>query len=186
MSADPRRTRRLGRALFGYALVTALYAAASAAHAVNGAVPAAPILIGLDPVNYYFWQMLFVWPWAAAVWALSSLVLAVSAAGEGRVSLFAAVARALSLPLLITWVPAAAEALLMGLGMGQREWVDLLSEPGLWQAVYLGLYVLAGILTWVRLAVAARRVGKMGPARALVAGTLAGLLVVAAFVAFIR
>lgn len=186
MPAEPRKAGRLGRALFGYTIVTALYAAASAALAANGAVPAVPVLFGVDPVNYYFWQMLFIWPWAAAVWALSSFALAASASGNARRPLLAETARALSLPLLVTWVPSATEALLMSLGMGQREWVDLLSEPGLWQSVYLGFYILAGAMTLVRLVAGARKVGKMGPARALVAGTLAGLLVMAAFVAFIR
>ncbi|MCK7482347.1 MAG: hypothetical protein M0C28_38400 [Candidatus Moduliflexus flocculans] len=69
-------------------------------------------------------------------------------------------ARAWGGPLLVAWVPAFVQAAFMVLGMGQEEWVGILSEPGLWQTAYIAFFAAAAVLAVRDLILAARTVHK--------------------------
>ena len=176
-----------GRAVIFLVGVGALYAVASAALAAAGAVPTAPVFFGLDVDNYYFWQMLFILPLILAVWGLASgFLLAAGKKGFARSTVLIEAASALRVPLLLAWAPSAVQAVFMSLGMGQEEWVGIMSEPGVWQTIYLGVFLVAcvyGIRNFVR---AARRVHEKSWPVAVLTGVAASVVTGGAYIAFIR
>jgi len=175
------------RAALLLAGVSVLYIVASAVLGASGAVPTAPVFFGLDADNYYFWQMVFILPLAFAVWVLAAgVLLATGKRGCARSAVLAEAALAWGVPLLIAWVPSAVQAAFMALGMGQEEWVGILSEPGVWQAVYLGFFLIAGVWAVGDFIWAARNVHKTSWPAAVLTGVAAFALAAAAYVAFIR
>ena len=184
----PKGKHPLRRAALRLAAVAALYAAASAVLAVAGAVPAAPVLGGMDIDNYYAWQILFVGPLVLSAWVLASgILLALGKKGARRSAVLVETARAWGGALAVAWVPLAVQAAFMALGMGQREWVDILSEPGLWQTAYLLVLAAAGASAVVRLVLAARAtVHKKSWTAAVLTGLAAAAPAVGAYVLFIR
>ncbi len=158
--AEPRPVRAAGVAV---GFVGLLYALTSAVMALAGAVPLATALLPIPPENYYFWQTLFVLPWTALAGALAYGALRLAAGGRkekdgpAAVRTAAAAGAALAGSLFVAWVPAALTALFLALGMGQQELVDILSEPGGAQVVYLGLYALAAAAAVVLFVLAARQ-----------------------------
>lgn len=167
--------------------VAALYIITSALLAVAGAVPTAPVFFGLDADNYYFWQMVFILPLAFAVWLLAAGVLLATGKKDcARSAVLAEAALAWGVPLFIAWVPSAVQAAFMALGMGQEEWVGILSEPGVWQAVYLGFFLVAGVWAVGDFIWAGRNVHKKSWPPAVLSGVAAFALAAAAYVAFIR
>jgi hypothetical protein len=172
-SQKPQRWRAWPVVLAGV-----LYAMMAAAFGLAGAVPLAPALLPLAPENYHFWEMAFVLPLFVLGWLLVSAfakVLGRLLGGKGTYkATAAAMATALSVPLLFVWFFQSAIAVLMLLGMGQAEFADLVSAPGLWQTLFLAYHALgaAGLLTLAVRALA--RAQKLGWGRALIAGALAG------------
>jgi len=177
----------LRRAFLFVGGVGILYAATSAVLGIAGAVPTAPVFFGLDADNYYFWQMAWAVPWALAVWILASgVLLALGKKERGRTAVLSEAAWAWSGPLLVAWVPSAIQAGFMGLGMGQEEWVGILSQPGIWQTLYLAFYAGAAALAVRGFILAGRLVRKKSWLGAVLAGIAASAVAIGAYVAFIR
>ncbi len=181
------RRHPLRRAMLFLCGVGALYAASSAVLGACGAVPTAPVIPGADVDNYYFWQMVFSVPFVLAVWLLAAgVLLARSGKGSGRGSLAPTVARVWGWPLLVAWAPSAVQAAFMALGMGQEEWVGILSEPGVWQTAYLAFYVAAAGLAVRGFIRAARAAHPRSWPAALLKGAAASAAAILAYAALIR
>jgi len=178
------------RALLAVGGVGVLYLITSAILAVAGAVPTAPVFFGMDVDNYYFWQMIFVLPLILGVWLLASGFLLFSrkrkngCPGFGGTAALAGVA--LSSSLFLAWIPSAVEAAFMAFGMGQSEWVGLLSPPGPWQTAYLVFYAVAAALALRNVMLAARLLRKKSELGAVMAGLAAAAVAIGAYVVFIR
>jgi hypothetical protein len=173
-----RRRHPMRRAAIGLGLAGLAYAVSSAVLAASGAVPAAPVVAGLDIDNYYAWQILFVLPLVFAVWILSSgVLLALGTRGCHRSDILVKASRAWGGPLLLAWA---------ALGMGQEEWVGFLSEPGLWQSLYLGLYAAAAIWAASRFVGTARTIHQKSWPVAFLTGLAASAVALGAFALFIR
>jgi hypothetical protein len=178
------------RALLAVGGVGFLYILTSAVLAVAGAVPTAPVFFGMDVDNYYFWQMIFVLPLILAAWFVSTAVIRIldgrekDRPGFGGMAALAGVA--LSSALFLAWIPSAVEAAFMAFGMGQGEWVGLLSNPGPWQTAYLVFYAVAAALALRNFMLAARLLQRKPGTGAIVAGIAAAAVAIGAYVALIR
>lgn len=167
-----------------------LYILTSAVLAVAGAVPTAPVFFGIDVDNYYFWQMIFVLPMILAAWFVSTAVIRIldgrekDRPGFGGMAALAGVA--LSSALFLAWIPSAVEAAFMAFGMGQGEWVGILSKPGPWQTAYLAVYAAAAALVFRNFILAARILRKRSWLAVLLAGIFAAAVVITGFVVFVR
>ncbi|MGA2532929.1 MAG: hypothetical protein ABSG19_07805 [Candidatus Aminicenantales bacterium] len=186
---EPRPLLASARAV---GFVGVLYALTSIVLALVGAVPLAPVFIGLRPENYYVWQMIFVVPCILLAWGLATaVVLGPRKRWRGRTAVKKTVALtgvALAGSLFIAWVPTAIETVFMVIGMGQVELVELLSRPGGWQALYVGLHILAGMAAAVLLTLAAGQgcLPKAGRGRTGAVGIAAAALAAVVFILFIR
>ena len=178
------------RAILAVGGVGVLYLITSAILAFAGAVPTAPLFFKLDVDNYYFWQMIFVLPMILAAWLVSAGVMRVLGRREkGRTDFGGTAALAgvaVGLPLFLAWIPSAVEAAFMVLGMGQSEWVGILSRPGVWQTTYLAFYAGAAGLAIRNFILAARLLRKKSGLGAVMAGLAAAAVAIGAYVAFIR
>ncbi len=178
------------RALLRLGGVGVLYTAAAAILGFTGAVPTAPVCAGIAPDNYYFWQMIFILPGILAAWLVSAgsmrLLGRRESGGPGFGATAALAGLALGWPLVLAWVPSAVEAAFLALGMGQGEWVGILSRPGPWQTAYLAVYAAAAALVLRNFILAARILRKRSWLAALLAGIFAAAVVLAAFVVFVR
>jgi hypothetical protein len=187
--AEPRPTRRAALAV---GFVGALYAAASFALAAVGAVPLATAFLRIAPENYYFWQTLFAVPYALLAWALVTGLMRLLRKPEQGGPAFEKTAAlagiALAAVLFIAWIPMAVVTLFMVVGMGQEELVDILSRPGMWQVLYIALYLLAGIAAacLLTLAVGLGHFKKAGRARTIIIGILAAAVFAGTFMMFMR
>lgn len=167
--------------------VGVLYVLSSAVLGASGAVPTAPVFFGLDADNYYFWQMIFILPLIFAVWGLAAgVLLAFGRKDFDRRTVLTDAAMTWAAALLFAWVPSAVQAVFMALGMGQEEWVGILSEPGLWQTAYLGFYLVAAFYGTWDLVRAARIVNAKSWPAAVLRGLAAAAAAIMAFVAFVR
>jgi hypothetical protein len=186
---EPRPLLASARAV---GFVGLLYALTSIVLALLGAVPLAPVFIGLRPENYYVWQMIFVIPCILLAWGLATaVVLGPRKRGRDRADVektLALIGVALAGSLFVAWVPTAFEALFMVIGMGQMEWVELLSRPGAWQVLYTGLYILAGMAAAVLLTMAAGQgcLPKAGRGKTGAVGLAAATVAATVFMLFIR
>jgi hypothetical protein len=170
----------LGSAGLAYAISSAVLAAA-------GAVPTAPVIAGMDVDNYYAWQIFFILPLVFAVWILASgVLLALGTKGCHRSDVLAKASRAWGGPLLLAWVPLAVEAGFAVLGMGQAEWVDILSAPGLWQTLYVGIHAAAALWAVSRFVLAARTIHKKSWPSAILTGLAASAVAIGVFMLFVR
>ena len=178
------------RALLAVGAVSFLYIVTSAVLAVAGAAPTAPVFFGMDVGNYYFWQMIFVLPLILTAWLLSSGVLFLpgkrKSCGPGFGGTAALGAVTLSALLVVVWVPTAVYAVFMALGMGQEEWVTILSVRGPWQTAFLFWYAGAAIRAVHDFVLAARLVRNRSGLDALLAGAGAAAVAIGAYVALIR
>jgi hypothetical protein len=178
------------RAILGVGGVGFLYILTSAVLAVAGAVPTAPVFFGMDVDNYYFWQMIFVLPVILAAWLVTAGVIRILDGREKDRPGFGGTAAlawaALSSALFLAWVPSGVEAAFMAFGMGQGEWVGLLSNPGPWQTAYLVFYAVAAAMAFRNFMLAARLLRKKSGPGAVVAGLAAAAVAAGAYVAFIR
>lgn len=182
-----KRRHPMRREALFLVLIGSLYAAASAVLALAGSVPAAPVVPGLDVDNYYAWQIVFVLPLIFAVWVLSSgVLLALGTMGCHRSDVLCRASRAWGWPLLLAWVPSAVEAAFAALGMGQAEWVEILSAPGPWQTAYLAFYAAAAAWAVLKFVKAARTIHKRSWAAAVATGIAAATVAVGVFALFVR
>jgi len=178
------------RALLAVGAVGFLYIVTSAVLAVAGASPTAPVFFGMDVDNYYFWQMIFVLPLILAAWLVTAGVIRIldrrekDRPGFGGTAALAGVA--LSSALFLSWIPSAVEAGFMAFGMGQGEWVGLLSKPGPWQTAYLVFYAVAAALALRNFMLAARLLQRKSGLGAVLAGLSAAAVAIGAFVALVR
>ena len=167
--------------------VAALHIVTSAVLALAGAVPTAPAFFGIDVDNYYVWQTVFILPLVLSVWILTSgVILALGKKERRRSAVLADSAWAWGGSLLVAWVPSAVEAMFMVLGMGQEEWVSILSEPCIWQAIYLAFFAGAAVVAVRDFILAARIVQTRSWPAAMLTGAAAAAVAVGAYVAFIR
>jgi hypothetical protein len=182
-----RRRHPLRREALFLGLAGLAYAASSAVLAMAGNVPMAPVVAGLDLENYYAWQIVFILPLIFAVWILSSgVMLALGTKGCHRSDVLVRASRAWGGPLLLAWAPSAVEAGFAALGMGQPEWVDILTPPGPWQTLYLAVYAAAAFWAVVKFIRAARTIHKTSWPAAAATGFAAAVVAVGIFVLFVR
>ena len=136
--------------------------------------------------------MIFVIPCILLAWGLATaVVLGPRKRGRDRAAVektLALIGVALAGSLFVAWIPTAFEALFMIIGMGQMEWVELLSRPGAWQVLYTGLYILAGMAAAVLLTLAAGQgcLPKAGRGKTGAVGLAAATVAAAVFMLFIR
>jgi hypothetical protein len=175
------------RAAFFLGLAGLAYALASAVLAIGGSVPTAPVIAGMDSDNYYAWQIFFVLPLVFAVWVLTSgVLLALGAKGCHRSDVLVRASRAWGAPLLLAWVPMAIEAAFAAVGMGQAEWVGILSEPGVWQTLYIAFYVAAAGWAVLRFVRTARSIHKKSWPAAVSTGLAASAVAIGIYILFVR
>ncbi len=182
-----KKRHPMRRAALFLGLTGLAYAGASAVLAVAGSVPTAPVIAGMDVDNYYAWQIVFIVPLVFAVWILTSgVLLALGTKGCHRSDVLVKASRAWGAPLLLAWVPLAVETAFAALGMGQAEWVGILSGPGLWQILYLALYAAASAWAMLRFVLAARSIHKKSWPAAVSTGLAASVVAIGAYVLFVR
>lgn len=182
-----KRRHPLRRAALFLGLAGLAYAASSAVLALAGSVPAAPVIAGMDVDNYYAWQIFFILPLVFAVWVLASgVLLALGTRGCHRSDVLVKASRAWGAPLLLAWVPLAVESGFAALGMGQAEWVDILSVPGVWQTLYLGIYAAAALWAVVKFVLAARTIHKKSWPSAILTGLAASAVAIGIVLLFVR
>ena len=178
----PLRCAALYVGLAGFA-----YAFTSVMLAIVGAVPTAPVVAGINVDNYYAWQILFILPLVFAVWILASgVLLALGTRGCHRSDVLVRSSRAWGAPLLLAWVPSAVKAAFAALGMGQTEWVDILSEPGIWQTLYLAIYAASAAWAVWRFVLAARTIHKKSWPGAISTGLAASAVTIGIYILFVR
>ena len=182
-----KKRHPMRRAALFLGLAGLAYALASAVLAVAGSVPTAPVIAGMDVDNYYAWQIFFILPLVFAVWVLASgVLLALGTKGCHRSDILVKASRAWGGPLLLAWFPLAVEAAFAVLGMEQAEWVDMLSAPGLWQTLYLGVYAAAALWAVSRFVLAARTIHKKSWPSAILTGLAASAVAIGNFMLFVR
>jgi hypothetical protein len=182
-----RKRHPLRSAAFFLGLAALAYVLTSAVLALTGDIPTAPVLSGIGPDNYYAWQILFILPLVLAVWVLASgVLLALGTKGCHRSDVLVRSSRAWGGPLLLAWVPSAVRAGFAAVGMGQAEWVDILSEPGPWQTIYLAFYAAAGIWAVSRFVGVARTIHKKSRPAAVATGLAAAVVAIGLYVLFVR
>jgi hypothetical protein len=175
------------RAALFLGLAGLAHALASAVLAMAGSVPVAPVLSGLDVDNYYAWQILFILPLVFAVWVLTSgVLLALGTKGCHRSDVLVKAARAWGGPFLLALTPMAVEAVFAALGMGQAEWVGLLSKPGAWQTLFLAFYTAAAVWGVLRFVLAARSIHRKSWPAAVSTGLAASVLAIGIYVLLVR
>lgn len=182
-----KKRHPMRRAALFLGLVGLAYALSSAVLAVAGAVPTAPVIGGMDVDNYYAWEIFFIVPLVFAVWILASgVLLALGTKGSHRSDVLVKASRAWGAPLLLAWLPLAVEAGFAVLGMGQAEWVDILSPPGIWQTVYIGTYAVAALWAVLRFVLAARTIHKGSWPSAILTGFAASVVAIGIYGLFVR
>lgn len=137
----------------------------SIAQAACGHFPAVPVILPLRLENYFVWQALLVVPWIVLSWFLVGLLVKVliGSIGSATVSLrqiMVLLGLGFSSFLFLLWIPHLLTAVFYLLGMSQKEWVDLLSQPGWFQTLYLVLIALAILAGWLSLNLSLGRISK--------------------------
>lgn len=187
LRAEPKPLRKT---VWMVLLTGVLYALTAAGFGLAGSLPMVPLFIPLAPENYHFWEMAFILPLVVIGWLLVSAAakaLGWVLGGKGSFRATAAsLALAWSIPLLFVWLFETAIAVLMLLGLGQREFVDLVSAPGPWQAVFLGYHVLGAVWLWWLNMRALASVQTLRWGKAILAGTLTTALFLLLFIVFVR
>jgi hypothetical protein len=182
-----KKRHPMRRAALFLGLASLAYAASSALLAVAGSVPTAPVIPGMDVDNYYAWQIVFILPFILTVWVLSSgVLLALGTRGCHRSDVLANASRAWGGPLFLAWVPSAVEAAFSVLGMGQQEWIDILSSPGIWQTLYLAVYAAAAVWAVWKFVRAARSIHKRSWPAAVSTGLAASVVALGAYLLLVR
>jgi len=138
------------RAFLGLLFLALGLAITSIIQAASGNFPAAPVYLPFSLENYFVWQAILIVPWAMLSWlAISFLARLIFLSGRSQkeaISLrqFSAGLALSFYPFLFwLWLSHLLTAVFYSLGMSQKEWVDLISEPGWFQFTYLLLLFLA-------------------------------------------
>lgn len=182
-----KKRHPMRRAALALGLAGLAYALTSALLALAGSVPTAPVVGGIDVDNYYVWQIFFILPLVFAVWILTSgVLLALGTRGCHRSDVLVKASRAWGAPLLLAWVPSAVETAFAVLGMGQAEWVDILSKPGVWQTLFLAFNAAAAAWAVARFVLAARTIHKKSWPAAVFTGLAASAVAIGIYVLFVR
>ena len=187
LMADPRPMRRGVQAVL---LAGCLCILTTAVLAMTGAVPMAPVFLPVRLENYHSWQMLFILPLLILIWVFASVLVHVLGRGSrkggslGRT--LAVFGFSLAGPVILLWVPQTVIAVFYGLGMGQQEMVDILSEPGPGQTLFLAVHGLAVLWVYGLCSVAAAVSQKVRWWKGLALGLLAGTIFAAAVGIFLR
>jgi len=139
------------KSFFGLIVFCLAFALTSFIQAATGNFPAIPVVLPLRLENYFVWQAILAIPWLIVSWlAVSLLARMFFLLFRARAVSFRQLSASLALsfyPFLFwLWLPHLLTAIFYLLGMSQKEWVDLLSEPGWFQTGYIAFIVLA-ILT---------------------------------------
>lgn len=179
---------------FGAVLLGGLfYALAAAGLGAAGAVPMIPVVAGGTAENYYFWQLLFTVPLVVTCWILSTAVLFVLTGRRGKKrggapfkGMLALTGFALTAPFWLTWAFKGVTAVLMFMGMGQEEWVEALSRPGLLQTLFFCVQAVALVWSWILVSLSAALSRKVGGLRAVLAGLAAEAVFILPMIVFIR
>jgi hypothetical protein len=142
------------KTLLGLIVLCSLYALTSLVQAATGNFPGIPVILPLSLENYFFWQSILVIPGLIISWLVVSLFARMLLIlFKARPVSFRQLSVSLALsfyPFLFwLWIPHFLTALFYLLGMSQKEWVDLLSEPGWFQTGYIGFIVLAILSGWL-------------------------------------
>ncbi len=194
----PERTYRtwleapkpVGRAFWTVAVVGVLFALTSFGLAASGAVPLVPLVGRLPDENHYFWQMIFVGPGFLCAWLGASKLLLVFGPRDGRRGAFRRAAAlagpSLALPFAVAWLPQAVQTGLMVLGMEQEEFAGIVSAPGIWQVLYIGMFMAAGAWAVLLFVTAARVCQPAGRLKSVLSGVLIAAAVAVPFVLFLR
>ncbi|HRD02317.1 MAG TPA: hypothetical protein PLP57_06720 [Candidatus Saccharicenans sp.] len=168
------------RTCSGLILFGLMFSLTSIIQAFSGNVPAVPLILPLGLENYFVWQAVLFIPWLMVSWLLVSWLARMNfkIAGAKKLSwrqLSAGLALSFYPFLFWLWLPHFFTSVLYLLGMSQKEWVDLLSNPGWFQSVYISLIVIALLSGWLAscLTVTARRWTKRG--YSLITGSLSYL-----------
>jgi len=187
LMADPRPARRGFQAVL---LAGFLWLLTTAAVAVTGGVPMAPIFLSVRAENYHFWQMLFILPFFVLIWVFASVLVHLLGRGTRKGGslrrTLAIFGFSLAGPIILLWVPQTTIAVFYGLGMGQQEMVDILSGPGRAQTLYLAAHGLALLWAYGLCSVAASVSQKIKWWKGLFLGVLAGSIFAAAVIIFLR
>ncbi len=187
---DEYRTSGVGfRTALLLVVLGLVFSLTSMVKAACGHFPAVPVILPLRLENYFVWQAFLVIPWIVLTWLLVGLLAAgiLKLPGSAAVSLrqvMVLLGLSFSNFLFLLWIPHLITAGLYLLGMSQKEWVDLLSQPGWFQALYLVLIMLAVLVGWLALNLSLVRKKKKGnPAGWLVAnlGFLVWIFLLAVF-----
>jgi hypothetical protein len=182
--------RPFGRGLRTVTVAGVLCSFTAAALAVTGAVPMAPIFLPLRTENYYFWQMLFTLPMLLTVWIVTSMIVHILGGGRKRggslKKTLALFGFAQVVPLLLVWIVQTVIAVFYGLGMGQKEIVDILSAPSTAQTMFLAALGVALAWSFLLAWLAASVSQKVKWAYALFLGILAEALFVGPVVFLLR
>jgi hypothetical protein len=187
LMADPRPMRWGVQAVL---LAGSLHVLTSMVLAVTGAVPMAPVFLPVRLENYHFWQMLFILPFLILIWLFVSVLVHVLGRGNRKGGslkrTLAVFGFSLAGPIILLWVPQTAIAVFYGLGMGQQEMVDILSEPGPGQALFFAIHGLALLWVYGLCYVAAAVSQRINCWKGLALGILSGTLIAAAAGIFLR
>jgi hypothetical protein len=174
------------RAFLGLLVLAVALALTSIVQAASGNFPAAPVFLPFSLENYFVWQAVLIIPWLAASWLLLSLLARLIFVSDRRQKaplslrqLSAGLALSFYPFLFWLWLSHLLTAVFYSLGMSQKEWVDLMSEPGWFQFIYiflLGLAILSGLISTVL------TMTRIAPGRKVRAGFLgAGLFLIFGF-----
>ncbi len=182
--------RPFGRGFRTLALTGVLCSITAMALAAAGAVPMAPIFLPLRTENYYFWQALFTLPILFTAWIVTSLAVHILGGGRKRGGslkrTLGVFGFAQAAPLLLVWAVQAVIAVFYGLGMGQQEMVDILSDPSTAQTVFLAIFGAALAWSFLLACLAASVSQKVKWLYALCLGLLAEILFVGPVVFLLR
>jgi hypothetical protein len=187
LQADPKKISKGFRAVL---LIGVLYTGTVAMLAAGGALITAPAVIAISAQNYYFFEIFFALPVSLAGWILAAgfaRLLGIWGRGGGSFEgTLAALGFAVTVPMLVTWIPETIFAVLLLLGMTQEEFMELMARPGFLQIFGWAYQVVAVLWMAVLVVLAVGISQKLKPFRAVLIGFLTLVLFMAVMLIFIR
>ncbi|MDD8020314.1 MAG: hypothetical protein PHU81_03890 [Acidobacteriota bacterium] len=142
------------RTFLGLMAFGLMFSLTSILQAFSGNIPAIPLILPLGLENYFVWQAVLFIPWLVLGWLAASWLarMLLRKTGSRNLSL-----RQLSANLAISfypflfwlWLPHFFTAFFYLLGMTQEEWVDLISNPGWFQTIYIIFFIMALLSGWL-------------------------------------